>query len=595
MPATLIALAVVATFFPVVAHPFLHWDDAMNLSENPDFNPVSWLGVARYWREPCADLYIPVTYTTWGAIAELTSTDSAGLNAAAFHAANLVVHVSAALAVFFILRALRAAQWPAVAGALLYSLHPLAVESVAWAAGFKDVLSGALCLWALFAYFRSVNGAETAAGFSPVAYATATALFGLAMLAKPQAVCLPLIAVAIDALLLRRPWRRVAAWTLPWFALTVPIIVIARHVQPASENVAPAPVLVRLLTAADDLGFYLIKLVLPIHHTIDYGRTTSFLLASPQRFFTWIIPAAVVAMAIALRRRAPWAAAATAIFVAALLPILGLVPFDFQTYSNVADHYTYVALFGPALFACFLLTQLENTRFAHMIRIATTLLLVMLAGDSFVQTRHWGDDHSLFAHALDVNPLGLTGNVNIGIERLQDGDLANAERLLQAALRAEPDDVKARINLASLRAAQGRVDEAIGAYEGILVKHPGSADAHYNLANVLRQLPDRLPGAIDHYRAAVRLNPGSAVFHANLGLTLLQTGLTDKAFAEIRTSLALDPGNAKLWTALANAQAERGDVAGALESFKSALRADPGFPPALQGAAQARRFLGKSR
>lgn len=580
-----IALVTVAVLSPIVGNSFLHWDDQLNLTENPDFTPVTVAGVMKYWRKPYLDLYIPVTYTAWGLLAAVGGGEP---DARVFHAANLLVHAGAAVAVFVLLRRLRASAWAAAIGAMLFALHPLQVEAVAWASGLKDVLSGALCLWALVAYVRAAEGARPAR-----AYAVATVLFVLAMLAKPQAVCLPVVAGAIDLLLVGRPVKRVATAVVPWLVLAVPIIVIGRVSQAPVKDVPHAPVPVRVLTAADDLAFYAGKVIAPVRLTIDYGRTTNYLMHSSQRYVTWAVPVALAIAAVVLRRRAPWFAAGLAVFAAALVPVLGFVPFDYQAYSNVADHYVYVAMLGAAIIGCFTFAKVERWPRARGVAAA---VLVLCAIGSVWQTRYWRDDAAVFGRALEVTPDSVAGNVNnvnVGIERMHEGRLEDAERLFDSALRVSPGHPGALINLASLRAAQGRVDESIERFRAVLKDHPDNAEAHFDFGNVLWQKAGRPAEAIEQYRAAIAINPKAADFHANLGLALMQSGDAAQGMAEVRRALELKPANATLWTVLGNAQAERGDIAAALESFKSALRADPGFEPARQGVAQAERFLNR--
>ena len=158
----LLALVVVAsaallTFAPVLTNDFTWWDDHRTIHHNPLLNPPTWSGIAHYWRHPAMDLYVPVTYSVWGvtAMAATLSTpneEGIWLNPALFHAVSLLVHMMAACLAFLVLRRLFDNSWAACGGALLFALHPVQTEPVAWASGLKDVLAGMFALAALHQY-----------------------------------------------------------------------------------------------------------------------------------------------------------------------------------------------------------------------------------------------------------------------------------------------------------------------------------------------------------------------------------------------------------------------------------------------------------
>lgn len=157
LPLVFLIIATFAVFAPVCGSEFVAWDDNLNVSKNPSFNPPTIETVAEYWKGPYLDLYIPVTYTIWGllaAVAQVSVPDAMGirLNPYVFHTANLLVHLTAVLAAYALLRRLIGRQWPALAGAMLFAIHPLQVEPVAWVTGLKDVLSGMLTIAALWQY-----------------------------------------------------------------------------------------------------------------------------------------------------------------------------------------------------------------------------------------------------------------------------------------------------------------------------------------------------------------------------------------------------------------------------------------------------------
>src|SRR5207244_4465004 len=167
------------------------------------------------------------------------------------------------------------------------------------------------------------------------------AALACALLAKPSAVVAPVLLVILNRGIQGRDWAGSLRGLSPWFVAAAAFTLIAAHVQPAAGLHFVAPVWLRPAIALDALTFYLGKLVLPLHLIPDYGRTSQSVVSSGALAYTWIPAAALLAAAWAFRGARPRMAAAVALFVAALLPVLGLVPFDFQYYSNVADHYLY--------------------------------------------------------------------------------------------------------------------------------------------------------------------------------------------------------------------------------------------------------------
>jgi hypothetical protein len=236
----LLSTAVGVTFIPVLRHGFVNWDDQAQLYQNPDFNPPTVAKVMRYWREPHMQLYLPLTYSVWGVVAaaayEVDAPDGVHLKPVWFHVTNLIVHVAAVLFCFLLLRRLTGEEIAAALGAALFGLHPLMVEPVAWASALYTLLSGALGLAALWQYV--VYAQRDAAGEPGRArpLVIATIAFILALLAKPSAVVIPLMATAVDVLLIRRPLRRMAPVVACWLLAAAPIAVVARNVQPRAAG-----------------------------------------------------------------------------------------------------------------------------------------------------------------------------------------------------------------------------------------------------------------------------------------------------------------------------------------------------------------------
>jgi protein O-mannosyl-transferase len=423
----LIALSVWATFGRACTFQFLSWDDELLITTNPHIAQPTIANLQWHWAHPHVNLYVPVVYSAWWTLARI---NSGVLDPANFHIANVLLHVLNSFLVFFILKLLLKTDWPAAAGALFFALHPLQVEPVAWACGMKDTLSAFFALSALWLFFLSATRPRAA-----IFYSLATLLFVLALLSKPSTVALPLIAAAVDWLLLGRSWKRIAIWTSPWLILAIAIAIVAAIVQPATE-VNSGPLYDRPFIAADTLSFYTYKLLWPANLAMDYGRTPSavldmHLLGIPWIALVWIIPLAAAVIIVIPRCRLFVASAA--IFVLALLPVLGLWKFSFQLYSTVADRYLYLAMLGPAL-AIGRLTKGALNR-----PTLAAVILAALAVRSFAQLGYWRDSVSLYRHAINVNPDSLLAHNNLGVQLAHAGDVVGAIEQYEQVIRLNPD------------------------------------------------------------------------------------------------------------------------------------------------------------
>jgi tetratricopeptide (TPR) repeat protein len=502
--AVLVLLPIV-TFGQVLSHGFVNYDDQRQLYENPDFNPPTLASVVQYWRRAHMDLYMPVTYTVWGALASVARRDTpdesgATLRAGWFHAANLASHIGSTLLVFSILRVLGLKPAPAAIGAAVFSVHPLMVEPVAWASALYTVLSGTLSLAAIRLYLEWAIRRREGQADAGKWLVLAAVVFLLAMGTKPSAVVVPVIAGVLDLLLLRRPIRQVASPVVLGLLLALPIALVVNRTQ-AAGFVPNVPLQARPLVAADTIAFAMGKIIAPIKLAVDYGRSPMWLMRSPQRYWTWLVPAALLAGAWLFRRRAPWGPAALLVFIAGAGPYLGLIKFDFQYHSTPADRYLYTALLGLAIAAGFIAAMLPRGGL-----IVAGLIVVLLAGRSFVHLPVWRDSRSLFDATLEVNPRSIVANNVIGYLDTAAGDLDSAMAHYRASLHTWPADAGANYNLANALLARGEVDEAIAHYRVAAEASPRDALVHNNLAAALARA-GRYREAVVAYEQALRINP----------------------------------------------------------------------------------------
>ena len=430
----------------VCSHDFINMDDPQTISQNPRMKPPSVANIAYYWTNRGLELYVPCTYTVWSLTAGISASRHGSeyvLHAFGFHLVNLCCHLLSVLIVFEILQLLALSPGCAAIGAALFAVHPLQVESVAWATALKDALSGLAALMAIWQYLRAIPQQRSAGEETPVAikpYALATVAFAIATLSKPGAVAAVGIAGILDFYVSRAAPTRILVRLLPWLAISAAVSLIAHHVQPAGD-VADNPLMLRPLLALDAISFYLWKLCWPVGLCPDYGRRPTMVIDEGYIAWTWAIPAAVAWVVWSFRRKYPLVSAATAVFLMGLLPALGLIPFIFQRNSTVADRYVYLAMLGPALILGWCYCHFAS------VRIPTIILVGAMTVVSVRQEMFWTDSLRLFAHSVSVCPWAPFNHLNYGAALATSGDIQSAASQFRQTLALTPGNTAVRDSL----------------------------------------------------------------------------------------------------------------------------------------------------
>jgi hypothetical protein len=463
---------------------FTWWDDQMTIHHNGWFNPPTLKTLKHYWTTPELGLYVPVTSTVWAGLSKLSYVglpDEYGvlLNPAVFHVFSVLLHIVSSLFVLRILRCLIGAEVPALAGALLFALHPVQVESVGWVSGMKDLLCWCFALGSLLLYVRHAQAIPTdrrSVG-SRLELVGAFALMVLAIFSKPTAMVLPAAMGVIDLMLIRRPWRRVLLTLAPFFVLTLVGAVLARDAQFVG-HVKAAPLWQRPFIVGDSLAFYVRQLAWPATLTIDYGRMPSVVMASPLAYVWWLLPTAIGIAAIVAARRGVWLPLA-ALLVAAIGigPVSGIATFQMQSYSTVTDHYLYFSMLGPAMLLAWAMCRWP----ARWLRIASFTAIALLAVRTFVQTAIWHDSFRLFEHASNVNEKSFLAANNLAAVYLSKTpqEIELAEQNVDLAFAREPHNFFVLSNYAGIKARRGKLAAAFAAWDeclAIMKRNPEQTD-----------------------------------------------------------------------------------------------------------------------
>lgn len=560
-------LVTLIVFLPALRFPFFpFWDDDIHVHANPHLANLSWGSLWAFWSGPWQQLYIPLTYSAWAGLAALSRwwdgqpITAGALNAAWFHGANIAVHAVSTVLAFVLLRRATEKFAPdasstrvsiaAALGAMFFALHPLQVEPVAWISGLRDVLGGCLGLASLVVLF---GGDQPKLSRS----LGATILFVGSLAAKPAGVALPVVAGLLAVVPFGWKPSRLARELGPWLVIGALWVVVTSSAQWAAELATHlVPVWMRPLVAADAFGFYTAKVVWPATLSADYGRAPDVARAAGWLSWTWIGPV-VLAGVLASAKTLRIYIVPLGIFAAALLPTLGLVPFNFQVVSTVADRYAYFALIGPALALAMIIARSRKI----WIIAAATVLVAALGVLTVIRLPIWSEDLKLFAATLATNPGSWKAKHNYASALDDRGRTAEGEALMREVIARRPDSAEAYNDLGVMLWKLGRREEAVQATQRALELRPTSGAAK-NLATMQSQLGNRA-GQVAALRKGLELDPSDTARMQQLAWVLstapeseLRNG--NEALALAQKLINVGPVSPEAVIVLVAAQAELG-------------------------------------
>src|SRR5881396_3156322 len=433
----LIALVTVAAFLPALQSQSVSWDDAENFLDNHYYRGLGWSQLHWMWTTHLGH-YIPLTWITLGLDYLLW-----GMNPVGYHLTSLLLHAANAVVFFFVVRRLLTLALPSPSehgyalavssgvAALVFAIHPLRVESVAWVTERRDVLSGLFYLLTILLYLRAREREERGRGW----YWLSAAVFGCALLSKSMVVNLPVVLLILDFYPLRRlggavgwwsaPARRVYVEKIPFVLLAAAASAVALMAQ-LSHNTMVSVVqlsgLGRLAVSMYGVSFYLWKTVAPVNLSPLYELPPTVNPWAMPFLLSYGLVLAITAIVLALRRRAPGLPAAWVAYIVVLLPVLGI----FQSGPQIAaDRYTYLAGLGWAILAgAGLLSCWRSSRRSKTGTPATWLLagialcvVVGLGVLTWNQVQIWHDSEGLWTHVLAIDPQSSIAENNLGIVR----------------------------------------------------------------------------------------------------------------------------------------------------------------------------------
>ncbi len=608
--ALLLAFGSLALFGRARSNDFVAYDDDLYVTENPEVaGGLTAKGVAWAFTEIHSANWHPLTW-----LSHMLDVAIFGLEPAGHHATSVLLHAANAVLFFLFLRRATGRAAPAFFTAALFSAHPLRVESVAWVAERKDVLSGLFFFLVLVAWERHAR--EKSRG----RYTAALLLFAAGLLAKPMLVTLPLILLLLDRWPLERnaSTRELVLEKLPFFALALAssaVTWIAQRSGGATATLEHLPLALRLENAALACVTYLRQTFWPAdlacfypHPALGKGGASAALLLSALGAATLL---ASISIAVFLRRKAaPSVCFGWTAFLVMLVPVIGIVQVGNQAH---ADRYTYLPSAALASGLAFGLASLPGALARSASAVLGAAALVAFSVLTPRQVGTWKDSLVLWETAARRTEGNYLAHWRLGELYLDEGELEEAERVFEAALairgdlpevqnglgkarlelgdperslepferarRLAPREPIYALNLAGARIAAGELDLALALLEELARAGEDGAELHFDLG-LLAQTRGDEDGAIRHYRAALERESDHRAALSNLGEMLLVLGDTDGAVARFERLVELEPADAIAHYNLGCALAAHGERARARESFRQALKLEPGLAPA---------------
>lgn len=599
---SVLALTTLTAFWPVLHAGFINLDDREYVLENPHvatgLKPANivWAFTTGY-----SSNWHPLTW-----ISHMLDVQMFGLKAQGPHAVNLLLHIANSIILFLLLSRLTKTNWRSLAVAGLFALHPLHVESVAWVAERKDVLSTLfflLTLWAYEAYVLAKDKPATGAIIQnqPVGtrapYALALFLFALGLMSKPMLVTLPFVLLLLDYWPLERRPRNApnaSAW-LPLLKEKIPFVLVAGAscvITFAVQNQAKAvkvflPLSLRLENAVVSYLSYISKTLWPTRLCVFYPHPntryhlTQIDLAHPpseQWSFLAIFIAGVALVAISWcawnwRKRLPWVFTGWFWYLGTLVPVIGIIQVGMQA---MADRYTYIPLIGLFIGVVWsaALCSARRPRVQPALLGLTAALWVACGLVTHLQAGYWRDDMTLFEHAWSVTTNNAVAECHVGAGLANQGQFDPAERRFKAALIDDPFFYFAHLSLGSLYEAEGHANEAVQEYLSTLKLRPWDEFARVHLAGLFHKL-GRDDQALDEYKKNLQSNPDSVEGNYQLGALLLDRGDLKAAGLYLNRTVDLKPDHVDALLCLADLHTREGKLAAAEEALKMIVQLYP--------------------
>ena len=547
-----LAVITFVVFGQTLRHEFVNYDDGRYVADNPAvLGGLSLKGIVWAFTHD-----VNVNWTPLTVLSHMLDCQLYGTHAGGHHLTNALLHLASAIVLFLVMRRMTGALWRSAFVAALFAIHPLHVESVAWIAERRDVLSGLFFMLTLGAYARyaqrrsRVEGRESKAPAAALNlrlwtldYYLVLLLFALALLSKPMVVTLPLVLLLLDYWPLKRfpqgdghgiPWRLMVE-KIPLLMLSGVICVATLFTQ--QEVIQPVPVTLRLGNALVSYLAYMRQMIWPAGLAVFYPY--------PSHLTIWTVGLSLLILTLisagvmAGWRKYPYLAAGWCWYLIMLVPVIGLIQSGLRAR---ADRYTYLPEIGLYILMTWLVVEVcsgwRNRRL--ILGCGAVIILGALTWCARVQTAWWQNSESLWTHTLACTSDNAEAHYNLGNALLKKDEVNEAIVHYQTALQIAPRSADVHNNLGNALIKKGDVNEAIAQYQKALEINSHYAKAHVNLGGALLKKGD-MNEAIAQYQAALQINPDDAKAHIDLGNVLIKRSSLPEAMVHYQQALRINP------------------------------------------------------
>jgi Flp pilus assembly protein TadD len=575
-----LAAIIWAVYGQTLRYGFVNYDDGICVYDNPAVTAGLTLeGIAPAFRSGEPDNWVPLT-----TISHMLDCQFYGLNAGGHHLTNVILHTLSAIFLFLVLWKMTGALWSSVFVTTIFAIHPLHVESVAWVAERKDVLSGFFFMLTLLAYAFYVHGPRSFPRYLMVLF-----LFACGLMSKPMLVTLPFVLLLLDYWPLNRfsgvdssHWFKnfsvpiqLVIEKIPLFFLSLVSCISTVLVQGQGHTIQSLDKIhfsTRIGNALVSYVTYVWQMFYPV------GLAPYYPYAGDELSFWKIIGAFVILAAISggvflARQKRPYLLVGWLWYLGMLVPVVGIVQVGSQA---MADRYTYLPEIGLSLMLVWLAADLSagwRNRRLILGSFATVITMGMLFS-ARLQASYWKNSETLWTHTIAVTSNNSFAHNNLGAALTRGGQVDEGITQLQRAVAINPGFAKGWDDLGLAHSQNGQLGEAIIQFKKALAINPNNAQAHYNLGAALAE-KGQVDAAIAEYQAALALNPNDSDTCNNLGYALAQKGQIDEATVQFQRALAIDPNDARAYNNLGGALAQKGQMDQAIVQFQKALVIDP--------------------
>lgn len=584
-----IILITIAAFWQVRNNEFINLDDNLYVIDNAyiskglTFHSIFWALTSLYrghWH--------PMTW-----ISHMLDYNLYGLNPTGHHITNLLFHIANTLLLFLLLCRMTNLPWRSGFVAALFALHPLHVESVAWVAERKDVLSAFFWTLAMWSYVYYVQKPKFRR------YLLVTLCFLLALMSKPMVVTLPFVLLLLDYWPLGRlrlgqndnalnpsfsnsmspvprkvPFIHLVGEKIPLFFLAAALslfTILAHWGSGAISSLDKLPLEIRIGNAVVSYAKYMAKMIWPDRLAVLYPHP--IILPLWEVAGATLLLVMITVLVYLSRRRSPYLIVGWLWYLGTLLPVIGLVQAGVQ---GMADRFTYIPMIGLFIMVVYGISDIVSGWRCSTVALAISgaLWLLILMISTAYQVQVWRNSVTLFSHTLTVTVNNSIIENNLGVTLARQGEDYDAAVHYKKALKINPRYSDAHHNLAALLARQGKDQEAMVHFFEALRTKPNSAEAHNDLG-VLLTKNGKIQEAIFHFVEAIRINPNYGETYFNLGLVLLEQKRNEEAISFFNEALRINSEKSKIQHHLAVALAGVEKTEEAIVHYNEALKINP--------------------